>query len=140
MAPRPSPSSDDPGFKELQRHATFYIQGADLTFVVSHQSTINTLAGIDRSFIKSGNILFRVHRYFFDRESRVFREQVLPASEATSKEGYTDATAISIDVPADDFARLLGIFYNPWVTSRAVFMVLTETLNLLELILCTTYP
>ncbi|KAF9460724.1 hypothetical protein BDZ94DRAFT_1169173 [Collybia nuda] len=94
MTTHPQISPDEPGFKELQQHPTFYIHGADLTFV-------------------SGNILFRVHRYFFDRESRVFREQVLPTSGATSKEGYTDATAISIDVPADDFAQLLGIFYNP---------------------------
>lgn len=115
MTISPPLSPDGLRFKQIQRHRSFYIAGADLTVLVRHHLPIIILAEADLCFIKSGNTLFRVHRYFFERESRVFREQFLLASEATSNTGYTDSTAIAIDASAEDFAKLLGLFYNPYV-------------------------
>ncbi|KAF9463283.1 hypothetical protein BDZ94DRAFT_637061 [Collybia nuda] len=115
MAPKP-PSPEDPNFKEIRRHPKFYIPGADLTFLVSPPSKRGYDGDSWLTPLKIGGILIRVHRYFFDRESRVFREQVLPVPEGKSPHGYTDSTAITIDVPLDAFVKFLGIFYNPTYT------------------------
>ncbi|KAF7428824.1 hypothetical protein PC9H_008056 [Pleurotus ostreatus] len=86
----------DSTFRSLHRHEEYYIQGGDLHFMVEH-------------------VQFRVHRYFFDRESLYFRNKLAtPASPGAARSGTSDSTAIVLeDVRSIDFARFLWVFYNP---------------------------
>jgi hypothetical protein len=87
-------SSQD--FMCLRRHETYYIPSGDLNFLVERVS-------------------FRVHRYFFERESYYFREKLAgPNAPGVSNNGEVDGTAIIMDdVKSADFARFLWVFYNP---------------------------
>lgn len=58
---------------------------------------------------------FRVHKYFFDRESVYFRRKLgVPASPGKEASGTSDSTAIILEnVSVDHFATFLWVFYNP---------------------------
>ncbi|KAH6885467.1 hypothetical protein BKA70DRAFT_1124016 [Coprinopsis sp. MPI-PUGE-AT-0042] len=83
-------------FHTLTRHPTYYIQSADLFFLVQ-------------------NIQFRVHRFFFERESALYRAKLsAPASPGSSKRGSSDNEPIVLtDVSPSDFEKFLWVFYNP---------------------------
>ncbi|KAF5386030.1 hypothetical protein D9615_002324 [Tricholomella constricta] len=88
-------TTEEQEFKQLQRHPCYYLNGGDVHFLV-------------------GNQLFRVHRYFFERESRVFREQIeLPTPPGRPRQGDDESVAIVLDVPPVSFEKFLGVFYNP---------------------------
>ncbi|KAF9268515.1 hypothetical protein L218DRAFT_853191 [Marasmius fiardii PR-910] len=71
------------------------------------------IAGGDLHFI-AGDTLYRVHRYFFERESQKFKELLAkPTSPGHPKPGSTPASAIRLDVSSEDFDRFLWVFYNP---------------------------
>ncbi|CAA7260384.1 unnamed protein product [Cyclocybe aegerita] len=91
-----TPSNDrDSGLGFINRHDKYYIEGADMHVVA--QKT-----------------LFRVHGYFFARESTVFNRRLNPASPGDVKEGQTDNDPIILeDVSPEEFAKLLWVFYNP---------------------------
>ncbi|KAG6873146.1 hypothetical protein C0992_008991 [Termitomyces sp. T32_za158] len=81
--------SGEQEFKQLQRHPDYYFSGGDVQFVVENQ-------------------IFRVHRYFFERESSVFRDEIrLPPTCAGNCEPF-----VALDVTAAEFEKLLGVFYN----------------------------
>ncbi|KAI0785801.1 hypothetical protein C8Q75DRAFT_774594 [Abortiporus biennis] len=82
--------------EKVKRHPTYYLQGGDVIFLVQ-------------------SYLFRVHRYFFERESAWFREKLgVPAAAGQPAKGSSDANPFPLDdVNADDFARFLWVFYNP---------------------------
>lgn len=63
------------------------------------------------------NYMFRVHRYFFERESAFFREKLaIPAAAGQSVRGSSDSNPFSLeDIQAVDFSRFLWVFYNPYV-------------------------
>jgi len=82
-------------FAQLQRHHPYYINGGDIHFLVE-------------------NYVFRVHRYFFERESSYFRDKLtVPATPGRAPQGTEDANAIVLDVRAQDFEKLMWVFYNP---------------------------
>lgn len=57
-------------------------------------------------------ILFRVHRFFFERESEYFQR----AFEAAGPQGdgHSDRAAFRLDgVKVSEFEKLLWVFYNP---------------------------
>lgn len=87
-------TTDGQEFKQLQRHPQYYLNGGDVHFLLD-------------------NKLFRVHRYFFERESRKFRDITLAFTPTDVRQGDTDSTAIILDVAVEDFELLLGVFYNP---------------------------
>ncbi|KAJ7188850.1 hypothetical protein C8R46DRAFT_1157700 [Mycena filopes] len=91
-----SSSESLPAFVGLQRSEKYYIGGGDLYCIAE-------------------NKLFRVHRYFFERESKYFKEQLaVPATPGAPRLGTADDSAILLDnVRSADFARLLWVFYNP---------------------------
>ncbi|KAG6861697.1 hypothetical protein C0995_013266 [Termitomyces sp. Mi166 len=90
-------SSEEQELKQLQRHPDYYLSGGDVHFLVENQ-------------------LFRVHRYFFERESRVFQDQIhLPPTPGGLRNGDDESVAIVLDVTAVAFEKLLGVFYNPLV-------------------------
>ncbi|KAL1703911.1 hypothetical protein EV121DRAFT_206870 [Schizophyllum commune] len=80
----------------LRRHEEYYISTGDLHFVVDHTR-------------------FRVHRYFYERESEFFRRILLaPASPGATRQGASDDNAIQLDyVTSDEFAKFNWVFYNP---------------------------
>jgi len=61
------------------------------------------------------NHLYRIHSYFFERESLFFRQKVNNANNNGDTElGSTDSNAYTLeDVKSEDFARFLWVFYNP---------------------------
>ncbi|KAF8802654.1 hypothetical protein BYT27DRAFT_7112049 [Phlegmacium glaucopus] len=90
-----SPSKND-DLRSLTKHDTYYIAGGDLCFLVE-------------------NMCFRVHRYFFERESTYFIGKLaMPASPGQQPQGTQDGNAILLEhVTVEEFARFLWVFYNP---------------------------
>ncbi len=61
--------------------------------------------------------LFRVHGYFFSRESQVFNKKLHPASPGDVKQGTNDSDPIVLEgVSPADFEKLCWVFYNPYVS------------------------
>jgi len=69
--------------------------------------------------------LFRLHRYFFIRDSRFFEEKLPnPPSPGDVSEGSSDKNPLVLDDASKvDFERLLWIFYNPYVARSYVFLL-----------------
>ncbi|KAJ6593327.1 hypothetical protein B0H19DRAFT_918850, partial [Mycena capillaripes] len=92
MAPQNSSSESLLG---LQRFERYYINGGDLYCIAE-------------------NKMFRIHRYFFERESKFFKEQLaVPATPGAPRLGSEDSAIILDNVRSEDFAKLLWVFYNP---------------------------
>ncbi|EEB91940.1 hypothetical protein MPER_09624 [Moniliophthora perniciosa FA553] len=86
----------DSAFTALRHHEEYYLSGGDLFFLIEQYH-------------------FRVHRYFFERESNYFKAQLAtPASPGAPRQGTSESSAIVLDnIKADDFAKFLWVFYNP---------------------------
>ncbi|KAH9912775.1 uncharacterized protein BXZ73DRAFT_4888, partial [Epithele typhae] len=80
----------------IKRHPKYYLNGGDIHFLVE-------------------NYIYRVHRYFFERESAWFRERLgSPSPPGQPSKGSSDAHPFALeDVEADAFSKFLWIFYNP---------------------------
>jgi hypothetical protein len=64
-------------------------------------------------------ILFKVHRFFFERDSEVFRN--LLHCPQPGADGRTKATAICPeDLTKDEFVTLLDFFYDGFVIIRVL--------------------
>jgi len=61
-----------------------------------------------------GNHLYRVHSYFFYRESLAWR-QMLEAPADSEEHGSTDTPFTFNDLKSEDFERFLWVIYNPCV-------------------------
>ncbi|KAI0050764.1 hypothetical protein FA95DRAFT_1486672, partial [Auriscalpium vulgare] len=88
--------SQSPVNERILRHDQYYIHGGDVIFRVE-------------------NFLFRVHRYFFVRESAFFREKLPhppPPGEFTKGSSDTNPFVLE-DARSMDFNRFLWVFYNP---------------------------
>ncbi|KIY71565.1 hypothetical protein CYLTODRAFT_345745 [Cylindrobasidium torrendii FP15055 ss-10] len=87
-------SSND--FRTLKHHDEYYLTGGDLYFLVEQY-------------------LFRVHKYFFERESLYFKQELgTPASPGETRRGSSEGNAIILkDVTHREFAKFLWVFYNP---------------------------
>jgi hypothetical protein len=88
--------TDNDEFRSLTKNETYYIAGADLCLLVE-------------------NVHFRVHRYFFERESARFTRMLgTPASPGQQPQGTQDSNAIVLEgLTAKNFATFLWVFYNP---------------------------
>ncbi|KAF7297894.1 BTB domain-containing protein [Mycena chlorophos] len=85
-------------------------------------STLQSLQRFDEYYLTGGDLyciaenrIFRVHRYFFERESQYFRAQLAqPVTPGAQRLGTGEDNAILLDgVRSQAFAKLLFIFYNP---------------------------
>ncbi|KAK0454519.1 hypothetical protein EV421DRAFT_1757269 [Armillaria borealis] len=87
------PSSKLTGIK---RHEVYYLKGGDIYFLVDE-------------------CLFKVHRYFFERESSKFRQMFSgPTSPGKEPEGSSPSSAFKLsNITAEDFAHFVWVFYNP---------------------------
>ncbi|KAK2467401.1 hypothetical protein APHAL10511_000636 [Amanita phalloides] len=92
------PKGGDSGryFTAITPHDEYFLSGGDLYIMVDH-------------------VQFRVHRFFFERESPYFRSMLTgPASPGAHKPGTAESTAIILDeLKPTEFARFLWVFYNP---------------------------
>jgi BTB/POZ domain len=60
------------------------------------------------------NDLFRVHRYFFIRESVVFRDILSIPVTSDKREGDSDDNPIILEgIRSNDFKSLLWMWYDP---------------------------
>jgi len=88
------------GVSRVVQHKDFYLRGGDVTFLVE-------------------NHLYRIHSYFFDRESLFFRQKFSSNNNnnnnpGNEQPGSTDGNAFTLeDTKSEDFARFLWVFYNP---------------------------
>jgi len=84
--------------QRIQRDHEFYVPGGDIIFL-------------------AGTKLFRVHRYFLERESLFFRQLLDlpdPMPSGQVHKGMSDSNPIGLDdVDEDSFAKFLWVFYNP---------------------------
>ncbi|KAG2117606.1 hypothetical protein DEU56DRAFT_865995 [Suillus clintonianus] len=85
-----SPSSQN-GVSRVNHHPDYYIKDGNITFLVE-------------------DTLFRVHRYYFDRESQYFVREFAKSPQ----EGTSDSSAFRLNnVTTADFAKLLWVWYCP---------------------------
>lgn len=68
--------------------------------------------------IQAGQHIFRVHRYFFEKDSQSWFDKLQTGSTAAPGSepiGTADSNAIILDpsVKSDDLAKFLWVFYNP---------------------------
>ncbi|KAF8802655.1 hypothetical protein BYT27DRAFT_7196594 [Phlegmacium glaucopus] len=84
----------------------------DITVVIPPQHPKYYLRGGDLHVI-AGNTLFRVHGYFFERDSSIFKTKLNPVSPGQVKEGTNDAPVVLDGITAEEFEVLLWVFYNP---------------------------
>ncbi|KLO19848.1 hypothetical protein SCHPADRAFT_43214 [Schizopora paradoxa] len=78
--------------EKVRRHRKYYIPSGDVVFMVE-------------------NTLFRVHHYFFIRESTYFQKTVFTSSDIPYSSSDAHPIIIS-DATTTEFARLLWVFYN----------------------------
>jgi hypothetical protein len=84
----------------------------DITVVVPPPHHKYYLPGGDLHVI-AGETLFRVHGYFFSRDSPIFHTKLNPVSPGQTKEGTTDSPVVLEGITAHEFEILLWVFYNP---------------------------
>ncbi|KAJ6520622.1 hypothetical protein DFH09DRAFT_1194032 [Mycena vulgaris] len=83
------------GLQGVKPHKDYSLTGGDLHIIAE-----------DREF--------RVHRYFFERDSAKFRSLLSSPSPGQPKQGSSQLTAIKLEnVTAKDFETFLWVFYNP---------------------------
>ncbi|KAI6007563.1 hypothetical protein F5J12DRAFT_828949 [Pisolithus orientalis] len=75
--------------KPITKHPQYYLRDGNVAFVVEKQ-------------------LFRVHRYFFERESEFFCNYFTASEESDG----TDDKPFALDVKSEDFAKFLWVWYN----------------------------
>ncbi|KAJ6463360.1 hypothetical protein C8R45DRAFT_517541 [Mycena sanguinolenta] len=79
----------------VKPHEKYYLDGGDLHIIAE-----------DREF--------RVHRYFFERESARFRALLASPSPGAPRQGSSHLTAVKLQgVTAKDLEKFLFVFYNP---------------------------
>ncbi|KAF8802657.1 hypothetical protein BYT27DRAFT_6758326 [Phlegmacium glaucopus] len=81
--------------QQVVQHNEYFLDGGDLYLVVAHT-------------------LFRVHSYFFLRESQIFRDiMTAPVPVGQVRQGGIDSAAIMVKgVTVEEFAKFLWVFYN----------------------------
>jgi hypothetical protein len=99
--------------KVISKHSSYYLSGGDLYLLID-------------------NVMFRVHRYFFERESVYFQEWFETAKTNLNMwDGHSFERPIappnSFNITAEDVSHFLWIFYNPKYSlyntaSRATWM------------------
>lgn len=85
-----APGSEN-GVFPIHYHPGYYLSDGNITFYVD-------------------GTLFRVHRYFFERESQLFAEDFAKAPQ----KGASDSSAYRLyDVTIADFSKFLWVWYSP---------------------------
>ncbi|KAF9479393.1 hypothetical protein BDN70DRAFT_696162 [Pholiota conissans] len=82
--------------KQPVRHQEYFLPGGDL-------------------YLQVDNVLFRIHKFFFERDSAHFRTLLdSPVAPNTTRSGSSETKPIAIrNSSPSEFAKFLFIFYNP---------------------------
>jgi len=97
----------------------FYLPGADLYLKVRFQSILCFPCSYDSCFQISDTV-FRVHSYFFARDSKMFEKQLEAARNNCetnqARKGSNEDVAIALNgCTVEQFEKFLWVFYNPYV-------------------------
>ncbi|KIL00859.1 hypothetical protein PAXRUDRAFT_29486 [Paxillus rubicundulus Ve08.2h10] len=84
------------GVNQMVKHPQYYIRDGNITFLAE-------------------GVLFRVHKFFFERESEFFRTSLAPSGEKKDDEA-SDTNPYKLDVKSEEFAQFLWVWYNPKYT------------------------
>ena len=96
---------------ELERHTRFYFDDGNLVFRVCSLYTTCCCADQDGSRRQVEGTLFNVHRYFFQRDSAVFRD-MFSIPSAIEGDGASEKNPITLEgVKSADFASFLSCLY-----------------------------
>lgn len=100
----------------MKRSSTFYLTGGDLFFVV--RVLIDVDITVILTLIQVGEYTFRVHSYFFTRESQLFKDRLTISEAGMSLEGSGSSMSNAIilddfDITPEEFESFLKVFYNP---------------------------
>ena len=114
-----------PAAEKVRRHPKYYLNGGDVHFLVRSSTIVCDICDADRNGLpplQVENYIFRVHRYFFERESLFFREKLgAPPPPGQPPKGSSDVNPFPLDdVHEEDFSRFLWVFYNPYVGIIAI--------------------
>jgi hypothetical protein len=106
--------SPNPNGERTVRHGEYYIPGGDIVFRVSGFMIERVLCLINVTE-QVENYLFRVHRYFFTRDSPFFQEKLPhPPPPGEFNKGTSDNNPFVLENTFGvDFERFLWVFYNP---------------------------
>lgn len=135
---RTSPSravsaTSDLEIEPIARHPAYYIPSGDIVFLVYLVLCIMRDNSFDAfSFtMQAGAQLFRVHRYFFVRESLKFQDMLsIPAPIGAKVMGSSDSCAIRLsDATQEEFESFLWLFYNKYVDIAYLGLPSTEPLD-----------
>jgi hypothetical protein len=105
--------------QRIRRSRDYYLDGADLVVLVSLYRCMFSGGAVFNSISQVEMVLFRVHSYFFERESVYFKHRLsCPSSPGQDREGSSDTNPVIMDdVSSEDFGRFVSVFYNPCVSS-----------------------
>ncbi|KAF7768693.1 hypothetical protein Agabi119p4_7936 [Agaricus bisporus var. burnettii] len=96
MPPKPQQDNTFGRSPSLSPSATYYLRGGDLFFLLGH-------------------VLYRVHSYFFLRESAFWKRELVGSSTAPDApllQGNDSTNAIILEEDPKDFDCFLWVFYN----------------------------
>ena len=84
------------------------------------------------------NTLFRVHRYFFARDSSWFRDKLpYPPPPGEMTKGSSDTLPLPLEgISKTDFERFLWVFYNPSVRPSSCLTLFDKTLQKIFYLRC----
>jgi hypothetical protein len=109
----------------VTHHPKYFMVGGDLHILVRSDALHITLPSLPLNLyepIQIDDVMFKVHSYFFRRESRNFFDGAEPPSSPSPEPGSpeiddrctSESRAIRIpDVTVEEFERFLWVFYNP---------------------------
>lgn len=103
-------------------HKDYYIQGGNLYFLVcpiAHDISTPSFLTNTKTSAKAEKTLFRVHSYFFVRESKHW-EEVLVYPEGEPRKGQDVKNPFVLEEEPEDFAQFLWVFYNKYVFSLKI--------------------
>jgi hypothetical protein len=79
----------------MKRHEEYYFRDGNICFLVE-------------------NRIFRLHRFFFERESDYFRDRLGPSNEGEpGEDGSPNSPYRICDVTSEEFAQFVWVWYNP---------------------------
>ena len=101
-------------FRHSMINTTFLGETSTLLWVLLERLDYGSLTWYSGDAFQAGNTLFRVHGYFFSRDSPVFSTKLNPVSPGQVREGTTADLPVVLDgITAEEFEILLWVFYNP---------------------------
>ena len=105
--------------RPFERHERFYLEDGNVIFLVRYSHMFSAPKGPSSSskpYLKVEKTLFKIHRYFLQRDSPIFQDMFAlppPSDSDGGAEGMSDERPIQLEGTLSlDFERFLTIFYS----------------------------